>query len=170
MANRGNRGPMAQSDEEKKRKGTFQPVRALKGRTVESELVEIGEPPIDFTEAQQRQWAIHATSLNKLRIVTEADMLKVREFAIVGAMMNKARIKVDIDGECCEIGGTLKKNPWFEIYLTAHDRYMKLCNELGLDIKSRQRMEPPKTKEDETKEKSDNILSSLLSKKPQLNG
>lgn len=160
------RGPMAQSDAERKRKGTFQPGRALEGNSIEVDVIEIGSAPNDFTEVQVEQWNIHAKILNKLRIVTEADMPLIRQFAILGARLNECNIMLN-DGAVFEHDSGPKKSPYVEIYNTTFDRYSGICNDFGMTPKGRQRIRPM-TKEEEIKEKSEGILQKFISNKPKI--
>jgi P27 family predicted phage terminase small subunit len=162
------RGPMAQSDAERKRKGTLQPSRALKGNSIETDLIEIGAAPEDFTPTQVEQWDIHAKILNKLKGVTEADIPLIRQFAILGARMVEANEYLN-ESSIFDTDSGPKKHPYVEVYNTTFDRYSSICHDFGMSPKGRQRIRPL-TKEDEIKEKSEGILQKFISQKPKLNG
>ena len=163
------RGPMAQSDEEKKRKGTYQPSRSLAG-TVQTDLIEIGEAPEDFTPNQKEHWNIHAVILNELKLVTAADMPLIREFAILGARLTEAAQGISDHGLVYEnANGNPAKSPYIEIYNTTFDRYSSICSDFGMSPKGRQRIRAvTMTKEDEIKERSEISVANLLKNKPQI--
>ena len=163
------RGPMAQSDEEKKRKGTYQRSRSL-STTVQTDLIIIGNAPEDFTPHQVEHWELHATILNELKIVTAADMPLIREFAILGARLNEAAQGINDQGLVFEnAAGNMTKSPYIEIYNTTFDRYSAICQDFGMSPKGRQRIRAvTMTKEDEIKERSEISVANLLKNKPQI--
>jgi P27 family predicted phage terminase small subunit len=165
------RGFAAATDEEKKRKGTFQPVRGLANKgVIQLPVIEIGNPPEDLDADEQSAWEIHAPILNKLNVITEADMTLVRELAILYARMNQATYEIKTHGLTYSTETGYRKNPAIEVYNSTHNLYMGICSEIGIGVRTRQRITSVgTTKEEQKQTAAGQALTAFLQGKPDIN-
>jgi len=162
-------GPMAQSDEEKKRKGTHQPVRSEANRGVlKLEKMEMMGAPDDFSEEEKQSWDIHRDILNRIGLISFADLPLIRELCILHARMGVCNSQIKgQDAIYINQHGNPCKHPFVEIYSNTIGRYLELCSEFGMTPKARSRIGlEGKNKTQIAQEVAGNSFKSFLENKP----
>lgn len=167
---KGKQGFIAATDDEKKRKGTFQPIRSEDERGVlKLERYELCDPPHDFDKNEVESWQVHRDILNKIGLVSFADLPLVKEMCILHARLTICNAMMKIQGAYYEnaTNGNPMKHPLVEIYNSTLDRYLSLCGEFGMSPKSRNRIGMQgMTKKQEATETAGGVMTKFLQNKP----